>query len=362
MCGLKFASGDTYYLKPRSTTFKLIADLPDSNKGASDDYLIVSAIPQSPKSFRQSYILSRDLVRILSLPIGVRKAPVLLNYRRGSDTLSYDPENPSLVFLAFKLDTGVTVTAIAKEMGRKPTIAEDLLDGLSDIPKSKLKRVKKAKAKATITEILSDSEKDPDDSLLISKLVDVEKRSAEAESSDVPLAKKSRSEGQGSGSGFHLEETWAPEVLASNRRLKASNSAIENLKVSAALSTTVLLSVDMNQLADFNYYENFAMMMRHSVLAIQHAHSHAVKTEFVKKDFIKKTQEAAGLLTSLNKAETRVWSLMDKVKAAQNAQSQAEAKVEAAEAVAKVTKAEANAIEIKVAEAEAKLKEALHTK
>ena len=31
-----------YYLKPRSTEFKIVADLPDSNKGASDDYLITS--------------------------------------------------------------------------------------------------------------------------------------------------------------------------------------------------------------------------------------------------------------------------------------------------------------------------------
>ena len=34
--------GYIYYLKPRSTEFKIVADLPDSNKGAGDDYFITS--------------------------------------------------------------------------------------------------------------------------------------------------------------------------------------------------------------------------------------------------------------------------------------------------------------------------------
>ena len=42
MCGLKLEKGYIYYLKPRSTEYKLVADLPDSNKGAGDDYFIVS--------------------------------------------------------------------------------------------------------------------------------------------------------------------------------------------------------------------------------------------------------------------------------------------------------------------------------
>lgn len=41
MCGLKSEKAYIYYLKPRSTAFKLIADLPDSNKGVGDDYFIV---------------------------------------------------------------------------------------------------------------------------------------------------------------------------------------------------------------------------------------------------------------------------------------------------------------------------------
>ncbi|GMP76549.1 hypothetical protein CsSME_00033167 [Camellia sinensis var. sinensis] len=43
MCPLSLKEkGYVYYLKPRSTEFKIVADLPDSNKGAGDDYFIVS--------------------------------------------------------------------------------------------------------------------------------------------------------------------------------------------------------------------------------------------------------------------------------------------------------------------------------
>ncbi|CAL5337417.1 unnamed protein product [Camellia sinensis] len=43
MCALNLKEkGYVYYLKPRSTEFKIVADLPDSNKGAGDDYVIAS--------------------------------------------------------------------------------------------------------------------------------------------------------------------------------------------------------------------------------------------------------------------------------------------------------------------------------
>ena len=42
MCGLKKDMGYVYYLKPRSTEYKIVADLPNSNKGAGDDYFITS--------------------------------------------------------------------------------------------------------------------------------------------------------------------------------------------------------------------------------------------------------------------------------------------------------------------------------
>ena len=43
MCPLSLKEkGYVYYLKPSSTEFKIVADLPDSNKGAGDDFVIAS--------------------------------------------------------------------------------------------------------------------------------------------------------------------------------------------------------------------------------------------------------------------------------------------------------------------------------
>ena len=43
MCPLNLKErGFVYYLKPRSSEFKIVADLPDSNKGAGDDFVIAS--------------------------------------------------------------------------------------------------------------------------------------------------------------------------------------------------------------------------------------------------------------------------------------------------------------------------------
>lgn len=105
MCGLKKETGDIYYLKPRSTEYKIVADLPDSNKGAGDDYFITSgnwefaldedlhlyplprtvfvegnALPQPPKGFRQSFFPSKDLKKLLDLPVQKCRAPLVLNF------------------------------------------------------------------------------------------------------------------------------------------------------------------------------------------------------------------------------------------------------------------------------------------
>ena len=130
MCSLKLEKGYIYYLKPRSTEFKIVATLPDSNKRAGDDYLIVSgnwefapdedlhlyplsrtvfvegngknqvshrfifqgiktllflyvlmsvffraALPQPSKDFRKSFFPSKDLKKLLDLPVHRRRAP-----------------------------------------------------------------------------------------------------------------------------------------------------------------------------------------------------------------------------------------------------------------------------------------------
>ncbi|XP_028100537.1 uncharacterized protein LOC114299907 [Camellia sinensis] len=120
--------------------------------------------------------------------------------------------------------------------------------------------------------------------------------------------------------------------MVGDRPLRAGDSAIESVEVGTVLSTAVLLPADMNQMAKLHEYENFALMMQHSILAIQHTHSYAVKAELIKKDLI--------------------------------AQGKAEAKAEEAESAAEAAKAKAKAkvAEVKVVEAEEKLMETLDNK
>ncbi|THG11022.1 hypothetical protein TEA_028838 [Camellia sinensis var. sinensis] len=217
---------------------------------------------------------------------------------------------------------------------------EDLLANIVTIqstPSSQSKPKLKRVAKATVTQVSFDFE----DIVPISKLAEAEKRPieakkrpAEGESSDAPLLKKMRFEGEEGQDGFHLEEMWDPAVMVGDRPMKASDSAIDNLE------------------------------------AIQHLHSHVVKAKAIKKELVKKTQEVAGFLASLNKAETKIKGMLDKANAAKVAQGKAKdrtkvakAIVEAvAEAIVKVAKAKANVAEVRVAEVEAKLEAELKTK
>ncbi|KAL7250875.1 hypothetical protein ACSBR1_012818 [Camellia fascicularis] len=83
MCTFQSKNGITYYLKPRSTTFKMIADLPNSNKDARDDYLIIQAtgsLLQPDKNFHKYYIPRADQQRLLGLPINICKAFFFLSY------------------------------------------------------------------------------------------------------------------------------------------------------------------------------------------------------------------------------------------------------------------------------------------
>ncbi|XP_028119874.1 uncharacterized protein LOC114317370 [Camellia sinensis] len=104
----------------------------------------------------------------------------------------------------------------------------------------------------------------------------------------------------------------------------------------------------MNQLIEFNQYENFAMMMHHSVL---YAYSHTVKAKLVKKDLVKKTQEAASFLSSLNKAEDQIKNLMDKASAAKAAQNRPEAKAKAVDVAAEAVEANAKATNVRAVNA-----------
>ncbi|XP_028092493.1 tropomyosin-2-like [Camellia sinensis] len=149
--------------------------------------------------------------------------------------------------------------------------------------------------------------------------------------------------------------------MLDGRPLTVGDSAA-NLEIEAALSTAVLLPEDMNCMAELHEYEDFAFLMQHSVLAIQHAHSYATKTEMMRKDLAKKTKEAAKLLSSLNKAKASNRALMDQAKDAKTAQSLAEEKAKEAKNEAEAARADLEAANAKVADMEAKLQEALANK
>ena len=57
---------------------------------------------------------------------------------------------------------------------------------------------------------------------------------------------------------------WAPPITIDDKPVRAGDSATD-LKVSVALSTTLLLPNDLNQNAEMSEYENFALMLQHSV-------------------------------------------------------------------------------------------------
>ncbi|XP_028055281.1 uncharacterized protein LOC114259459 [Camellia sinensis] len=141
-----------------------------------------------------------------------------------------------------------------------------------------------------MTQVLSKSKKDPEDSMPILKLADTEKRPAETALSDVPPSKK----------------------------LKSDCSKKEN--------------------------------------------SFPFKVELMKKDLVKKTQEATNLLSFLNQAEASNRNLMDKAKAVRTTQGKVEAKEEETESAAESAKAKAKATEVRVTEVKEKLKEALDSK
>ncbi|GMP79381.1 hypothetical protein CsSME_00034951 [Camellia sinensis var. sinensis] len=139
--------------------------------------------------------------------------------------------------------------------------------------------------------------------------------------------------------------------MVGDRPFLAGDSALDDLEVGVAISTAVLLPVDINRMVELSEYENYAMMMQHCFLG----HSQAVKTDAFKKKFTQKTKEATKLLTSLNKAEDRIRGLLDKDKATKLALKVAENCAEAAENVAEVAQAEAKEAKEKEAQAQTEL-------
>ncbi|XP_028065624.1 uncharacterized protein LOC114268625 [Camellia sinensis] len=189
------------------------------------------------------------------------------------------------------------------------------------------------KAKAIMTQIESK------DTVPISKLVETEKsrmtaekRPAEVDASDSQPSKKPRSEQPKGSQSFSRNMTWAPEVMVDDKPLTAGDNTM-NLEVGVALP-----------------------------MAIQHAHSYAVKTEMMRKGLARKTKEVAKLLSSLHHAGANNQALLDQAEASKVTQDLAEEKAKTANDEAETARADLEAAKGKAADLEAKLQEALASK
>ncbi|XP_028098190.1 enolase-phosphatase E1-like [Camellia sinensis] len=153
----------------------------------------------------------------------------------------------------------------------------------------------------------------------------------------------------------------ASPITIEDKSVRASDN-VDDIEVGVALSTALLLLQDLNRNAEMNEYENFALMLQHSVQAIQHGHSFAMHAFNIKKELANKTKEATGLQRTINKAEAKMKTLINQAEEAKRAKDEAEEKADAAEAIAKALEAEKNEAQVKTVEAQAELRAALSTK
>ncbi|XP_028076391.1 otolith matrix protein OMM-64-like [Camellia sinensis] len=208
-------------------------------------------------------------------------------------------------------------------MGRSKPIAQNLLADLptdadavpsQPVPPPKPKRIKKAQPKAKAVEA--------EDSLPISKLAESKKtssapakRSAETQPSESTQSKRPRSASATTSGSKKPNVPWAPKLTLEDRPIMSTESA-DDINVGVALSTALLLPSDLERNAGYSEYENYALMLQHSV-----------------------------------QAET-----------ATKAQQIVEEKAESAEAIRKVAEAEKEEFKSKMAQAEKELQKALATK
>ncbi|XP_028082077.1 uncharacterized protein LOC114283465 [Camellia sinensis] len=207
------------------------------------------------------------------------KKQVKAGFGSWHEVSTYDPANPPTALPVIHFDTKVTVTVAADEMGSKKAVADDLLADIPNIvtiqssplqsqPKPKPKRLKKAQTKAT-----------------------------------------------------------APPITIEDKPDRVGDSTTD-IEVGVTLSTALLLPKDLERNAEVSEYENFTLMLQHSVQVIQHAHSFAMQAFDIKKELVNKTKEATGLLKTVNKAEAKMKTLISQANAARKAQDEAKEKQE----------------------------------
>ncbi|XP_028122969.1 uncharacterized protein LOC114320075 [Camellia sinensis] len=109
-------------------------------------------------------------------------------------------------------------------------------------------------------------------------------------------------------------------------------------------------------------YKNFALMLQHSVQAIQYAHFFSMQAFKMRKELADKIREVAGLQKTIKKAEVKMKTLSDQAEAAIKAKDEAEEKTDAVEAIKKVLEAQKKEVEEKMAAAQKELQDALVTK
>ncbi|KAF5953746.1 hypothetical protein HYC85_006602 [Camellia sinensis] len=289
--------------RSRSTEYKIVADLPDSNKGAGDDYFITSGNWEfAPDEDLHLYPLPRIVFVEAEQPS--TSAPYLIpifQHQRRRRTI------------------------FAAEMGCQKVVAKGLLASIPDSvdtqsaltqPKPKTKRIKKAQPKAKVTQI------DTEDTLPISKLAKsdksqsaAEKRPAEAHPSEFARSKRPRSFATTTSGSSKRDVPWASQITLEDKPVMASDSA-DDINVAVALSTVLLVPGDLDRNAEMSEYENYALMLQHSV-----------------------------------QAEATI-----------KAQTDAEEKAESVEAIKKVLEAEKKVAEEETAQAQKELQEALAMK
>ncbi|XP_028109331.1 uncharacterized protein LOC114308042 [Camellia sinensis] len=127
-----------------------------------------------------------------------------------------------------------------------------------------------------------------------------------------------------------------------------TNESADGINVGVALTTALLLPRDLERNAGYSKYENYVLMLQHSVQNREKLVDLRREVSALKKD--NKT-----LLSKIKK-------LKDQVEAATKAQTLAEEKAESAEAIKTIVESQKKEAEARAAQAEKELQEALATK
>ncbi|XP_028098904.1 uncharacterized abhydrolase domain-containing protein DDB_G0269086-like [Camellia sinensis] len=123
-----------------------------------------------------------------------------------------------------------------------------------------------------------------------------------------------------------------------------TNESVDDINVGVALTTALLLPGDLERNAGYSEYENYALMLQHSVQLVD-----------LRREVSALKKENKTLLSKMKKLE-------DQTEAATKAQTLAEEKAESAEAIKTVTESQKKEAEARAAQAEKELQEALATK